>query len=212
MTPASLVQAGLDSAALQNMLFADIDGYSLSSRGRERNTSHPDSMTYGETTPEVMDALMRAVDAKPGENFYDLGAGTGKGVLYAALTSDIGKAVGIELLDELHGASRLALDRYKAQVSPLLPAHKQSQHIDFMCGDMLKIDYSDADIVYTHCTCFAQPLMDGITDRFNQFKDGARIITISKGITSPCYEAMGSMTVDMAWGTATAYMYRKVRS
>jgi hypothetical protein len=36
MTPAILAQSGLDTAALQSMLYGDIDGYALSSRGRER--------------------------------------------------------------------------------------------------------------------------------------------------------------------------------
>ncbi len=209
MTPAVLAQSGLDTAALQSMLYADVDGYALSSRGRERAGIHTENMTYGEVTPEVMATLMDAVKAKPGENFYDLGAGTGKGVLYSSLVSDLGRCVGIELLPELHEASKLAQQRYVEQVLPRLPASKQDQKIEMICGDMLQVDFSDADIIFTHCTCFSQPLMDAITQKFNQLKKGARVITVSKGLTSPLYAAVGSHTVQMAWGTATAYLYEK---
>lgn len=210
MTPATLAAVGIDSAALQSMLYGDIDGYSLSSRGRERAGIHSENMTYGEVTPEVMASIMDAVHAKQGEAFYDLGAGTGKGVLYAAIMSDVAKAVGVELLPELHGASQLAHQRYKDLVLPKLPAEKKAQHVEFVCGDMLVVDFADADIVFTHCTCFSPVLMDGITAKFNQLKKGARVITVSKGISSPYYTATGSMTVQMAWGTATAYFYEKV--
>jgi SAM-dependent methyltransferase len=210
MTPAILAQSGLDTAALQSMLYGDIDGYALSSRGRERAGIHSENMTYGEVTPEVMELLMTAANAKPGESFYDLGAGTGKGVLYSALMSDLGRCTGIELLPELHEASKLAQSRYMEHLLPKLPDHKKAQQIDFLCGDMLQIDFSDADIIFTHCTCFSAPLMDAITEKFNKLKKGARVITVSKGLTSPYYAATVTNTVQMAWGTATAYMYEKV--
>lgn len=210
MTPAILAQAGLDTAALQSLLFGDIDGYSLSSRGRERAGVHTENMTYGEVTPEVMELLMTAANAKAGENFYDLGAGTGKGVLYSSLMSDLGRCVGIELLPELHEASKLAHSRYNEHLLPKLPASKQAQKVEMLCGDMLEIDFSDADIIFTHCTCFSAPLMDAITEKFNKLKKGARVITVSKGLTSPHYVATVTHTVQMAWGTATAYLYEKI--
>src|SRR5437867_2140564 len=100
MPSATLLRSGIDVATLQGMLYGDIDGYSLSSRGRERTGNHGENMTYGEVTPEVMDQLMTMAAAKPDETFYDLGAGTGKGVLYSALMSDLGRCTGIELLQE----------------------------------------------------------------------------------------------------------------
>ena len=69
---------------------------------------------------------------------------------------------------------------------------------------MLEVDFSDADIIFTHCTCFSPELMDGITARFNQLKAGARVITVSKGLTSPLFVPIATQTTQMAWGTATA--------
>ncbi len=209
MTPATLQQAGLDTQKVQQMLYGDIDGYSLSKRGREKVANFSENMTYGEVTPEVMEQLMTAVDAAPGEVFYDLGAGTGKAVIYAALMSDLQKSTGIELLEELHAASQLAASRYRDQVLPLLPDAKHQQSLAFVRGDMLATDFSDANIVFIHCTCFSMSLMDPLTEKFNQLKSGTRVITVSKGLHSPCYTPICTQECPMAWGSATAYCYVK---
>jgi SAM-dependent methyltransferase len=195
---------------LMNTLYADIDGYGLSSRARERTGDYGENLTYGEVSPESMSQLLTAIQAKPGEVFYDLGAGTGKGVMYAALLSSLGKCVGIELLDELFSSSILALDRYRNHVLPMLPAERQLQQIQYRLGDMKIEDISDADIVFAHCTCWSPDLMAAITEKFNQLKPGARVITVSKGLESPYFAHTGTEMCQMAWGSATMYYWTKM--
>ncbi len=194
---------------LQTLLYDGIDGYALSSAGRERYASYSENFTYGEVTPEVTANMLSAANAQPGEVFYDLGAGTGKGVLYAAFMSDLGKCVGIELIDELHGAAQNALARYNAEVRPVLPAHKQDQDIRFICGDMLAHDFSDGDIVFMHCTCFSPDLMQQITRLCEGLKAGSRVITVSKGLESPHFQLVLTQPCQMAWGSATLYYYQR---
>ena len=195
---------------LQDLLFSGVDGYSLSSRGRERASNYTENMTYGEITPDVTRQMLTAVGAKDGETFYDLGAGTGKGVIYAAFLFNLGKSVGVELLEELAGAAQQVLDKYNNEIRPQLPPEKHTQHIAIVNDDMLKHDFSDADIVYTHCTCFSPELMAGITQRCEQLKPGARVITVSKGMESPHLQYIGSEPCQMGWGCATLYFYKRV--
>ncbi len=209
MTPQALLDAGLDLPQLQDILYADVDGYGLSTKGRERIANFGEDFTYGEVTPQVMWDMLHTANAQPGEVFYDLGSGTGKGVLFAGLLFDFVKCTGIEYLKELNDSAEMALARYQGYVLPLLPAHKSAPEMSFICGDMREQDISDADIVFTHCTCFSPTLMEGLRTKVDGLKSGARVITISRELGSPNYVYQGMLPVQMAWGSATAYMYQR---
>lgn len=209
MTPQALVDAGLDTQGLLKLLYGDVDGYGLSNAGRERMGVTGEDFVYGEVTPEVIWDLLKTVNVQPGETFYDLGSGTGKGVLFASLLSDLGKSVGIELLRELHDSANIAFTRYRERILPHLP-EKHWQEIEYRCADMLEQDIADADIVFAHCTCWSPRLMDGITEKFARLRPGARVITVSKELQSPHYRSQGSMICQMAWGTATAYFWERM--
>lgn len=209
MTPQALVDAGLDTKKLMDVLYGDIDGYGLSNKGREHLGVAGEDFVYGEVTPEVVWDLLRSVRAEPGETFYDLGSGTGKGVLFASLLSDLGRSIGIELLPDLHDAAMSVCARYNDRILPYLP-EKHWQKMEYRCNDMLQEDFSDADIVFAHCTCWSPRLMDGVTAKCNQLRPGARVITVSKELHSPHYAGLGSMICQMAWGTATAYFWKRM--
>src|SRR3989344_513477 len=155
MTPASLASVGLTPQQVLDVLYSGIDGYGLANMGRERSGRYGEDFTYGDITLDCAYDMLNAVGAKEGEVFYDLGSGTGKGVLFAALLFDLAKSTGIELVEELHGGSQVALQRYIEQIVPLLPENKRWQTVNFVNADMRTIDWSDADIVYSHCTCFS---------------------------------------------------------
>ncbi len=210
MTPQVLQDAGLTTAQVLDILYGDVDGYGLSTKGRERIQNYGEDFTYGEVTPEVMWNVMHAVGAQPGEVFYDLGSGTGKGVLFSGLLFDFAKCVGIEYLHELNESAKTAHARYQGYVLPLLPPEKSGQEMNFICGDMREQDISDADIVFTHCTCFSPALMDGMRAKLEGLKIGARVITVSRELGSPHYTYLGMIPVQMAWGAATAYLYQRM--
>jgi len=76
---------------------------------------------------------------------------------------------------------------------------------------MRDVDFGDADIVYTHCTCFSPVLMDAVTRRCERLKSGARVITVSKGLAeSPAFTLRTMQPCQMAWGCATLYFYDRV--
>lgn len=204
-----LTDAGIDLQHLQDLLYGDVDGYGLSTKGRDRVQNHGEDFTYGEVTPQVMWDMLTMAQAKPGEVFYDLGSGTGKGVLYAGLLFDFQKCTGIEYFAELNDAAKLAHSRYQGYVLPLLPPEKSGQELNFLEGDMRDHDISDADIVFTHCTCFSPDLMTVLTAKVDGLKSGARVITVSRELPSQQYTYQGMVPVQMAWGAATAYLYQR---
>ncbi len=201
----------MNLATLQQTLYADVPGYSLSSAGRTKIEREWDSsLTYGEVTPEAVETMLSQVTAKDGEVFYDLGCGTGKAVIFAAFLHNFARCVGIDLVWDLWQAADQVRARYETEIQPLFPAERQGQQISFINGNFLEQDISDADIVFTHCTCFGEDLMQGITAKVEQLKPGARVITVTKSLLSPVYESLGSLPYRMAWGESTLHFHRRV--
>lgn len=197
----------MDLSFLEQTLYRDIDGYSLSSAGRlEMQRSDDPSLTYGEVTPASVLRMLTKVEAKPGETFYDLGSGTGKAVVYAAIIGGMGKSVGIELVRDLYDAAQTVRERYDAEVRPSID---NPAAIEFRHGDMFAHDLSEADIVFSHCTCFDDALMAKLAQKLEELRPGARVITVTKSLPSAAFETTGSELLSLGWGDATMYYQRK---
>lgn len=210
MTPAALAQTGLTLADLERLLYEGVEGYNLATLGRDRRQCHTPDFTYGEVTPDVISTLLAVTNARPGEVFYDLGAGTGKAVLYAAALGELSKAVGIELLEELHQGSVQAHQRFVTDILPRMP-HKQDRHVEMRLGDITTEDISDGDIVFTHCTCFTNELMDAVARQCATMKSGSRIVTVSKALPiTGDFVLIEQAPCQMAWGSATLHIHRRV--
>ncbi len=191
-------------------LYGDVQGYSLSSQGRTRIAREADpAFTYGEVTPEAIEYIVTQVQPKEHEVFYDLGAGTGKGVVFASFFGPFSRSIGIELLPELWAAASDTATRYELEVKPQLPPHKHGQQIEFRNGDIFVQDISDADVVFSHCTCFDDELMGKLSDQCRTLKSGARIVTVTKGLVGPEFIALGTTPFRMAWGDATICFYQR---
>lgn len=198
-------------SALQDALFSDVFGYSLSASGKAVIGREADpALTYGECTPEAVEHILSVTKAKPGETFYDLGSGTGKMVVFAAFFMPLKKSVGVELIPELHEAAQMVGRRYMEEIQPQLSDGHRATRLEYRLGDIFEADLSDADIVASHCcTCFDDALMQKLSDKQETCKPGARIVTITRGLSSPAFEPIGVTPCQMGWGQATANAYRR---
>lgn len=94
----------------------------LSRSGRESSISSDRSLTYGEIVHgsflQILDSVRKMVDLPPGGTFVDLGCGTGKAVITAALSNlHFSTVWGIELLQPLAAAAAEVADRMKMDFS-----------------------------------------------------------------------------------------------
>lgn len=145
------------------------------------------NFTYGEISLLSFHELLSVAKPKENEIFYDLGCGAAKPVIYASFLFPFKKCCGIELLPTVYELAAQYEKRYN-----LLIEGKQYKHTDYeikpnikiMKGDMLEIDFSDADIIYLPCTTFDVPTMKKISKCCAKLKPGTRIITLTKPL--PC--------------------------
>jgi hypothetical protein len=200
----------MTTAEVMEALYGEVQGYSLSSAGRAKLGRESDPvLTYGEVTPECMEQMMDAANVQPGEVFYDLGCGTGKAVVLSAFLRPFKRCVGVELVEDLYNSAIGAGARYMAEIKPQL-ADRENQNVEFVLGSMFEQDYSDGDVFYTHCTCFDDDMMNRISVMLEKCKPGTRVMTITKGLTSPQFELVQSAPIRMGWGEATMYLYKKL--
>jgi predicted RNA methylase len=102
-------------------------------------------------------------EIKPGEVFFDLGAGDGRTVIMAA--KDFGaRAVGIELREDLA----------KRALSVVYESNLQDR-ITIVNGDMFNVDLTSADVVFLYLTTSANEKIKPKLE--TELKHGARVVS-----------------------------------
>lgn len=194
-----------------DILYGDVNGYEISNRARQKRPFYDRAQTYGEVSVESMYQIITEVKPKENEVFYDLGSGTGKAVMLAAMFFPLKKSAGIELLDDLHESAKTVLKRYNSEILPHLNDKEKKTEILFLIGDLLEQDLTDGDIVFIHSTCFDPEMMQVIEQKLaKELKKGSRVITVTKTLISDVFHNYKYKEFNMAWGRATAFFYEKV--
>jgi len=147
-------------------------------------------------TPETIVAKMLQLGGlKAGEKMFDLGSGDGRIVIMAAQKFHA-QAVGIELNKELCKLSTDKIRKLKLE---------ETAHI--VNGDLLKQDYSSADLITVYLfpgfIDKVQPLLD------QQLKKGARVVAHDFEFKNWTPEQVQNIADDGEGRSHTLFLYRK---
>ena len=198
---------------LYGRAFAAIDGAQLSREYTRRRPQPPkwvggaqddaevvdlnySSLTYGEAEFVPLYAMLAAVGVPSGGVLVDLGSGTGRMVLCAALAfPSLRQARGIEIVPDLHSGAvaahrrlRSALDAANPNPNPnpngrlrsaLDAAHTEPTPcapVVLTEGDVLTVPWVDADLVLITSLCFPPALVALVRHKARLLKAGSRIL------------------------------------
>ena len=194
----------LDKFKYFNTIFQHVEGSSISQSERKRlKVTGLSEYTYGEIDFAHMAPVFELCEPKPGEVFWDLGCGAGKCMLTVALLFPFLKEVkGVEKLPKLYECCKETL----SQVNP----SSQVAPLSVFEGDMLQVDWSDADIIFTSSICFPSELIDGMLEKAKQLKKGARFITLKSFPPNEVFEQKFNLRVKMTWGKTGVYILEKI--
>ncbi len=117
---------------------------------------------YYPTPQRIVDEMLRLGRLKPGEKMFDLGSGDGRIVIMAAQKYQA-DATGIEFDQDLCKQSTARIKK--------LGLDKRARIVE---GDILKQDYSSADLLTVYLLPFSNDKVRPILDK--QLRKGARIV------------------------------------
>ena len=142
---------------------------------------------YAEITPESMDEIFYTkinFQSLPALTFYDLGSGTGKNVLLAAVTGKFHRCVGIEILPELSAISEALQGSFEEDVMPQTDDAKDTVEVEFRATSFLKdLEWvSEAGIVYCNTIMFEEHLMSSLASCARGMQQGALFITLGQDL------------------------------
>ena len=195
---------------LYHALYSDVNGMLVSKQARAQLQLDDKSLIYGELNSDVMGAILAELDLAPDALFYDLGSGSGKAVILAALMGSFSECVGVELLAPLHELSESVLFRLK-QLSFEYLNEINLPKIQFKHGNMLNEDISKADLVFAHATCFDDTLIQSLKKNCRSMKKGAYLATVTKSFSMSDFELVYEKRHSFSWGEGTVYIQIKAR-
>jgi precorrin-6B methylase 2 len=191
-------------------LYHDVNGMEISLADRQRMGNDDPSFTYGEVTFPSIAISLAIAEPKPGEVFYDLGAGAGKAVFCAALLNDWKKCCGIEYLPALYECTQTLLGKLREMPEAKEYFPESLENLQFIQNDILKADFSDADVVYMNATTFAPEFWDLLTPKLEALKSGSRIIVLTKKLDKNNFELIQETSLPMSWGMNSVMIYKRI--
>jgi len=142
--------------------------------------------------------MLVLAELKPGEVFFDLGAGDGRTVIMAA--KDFGaRAVGVELREDL--AKKATSTVHESGLT---------DRVTIVNGDMFKVNLTSADVVFLYLTTSANEKVKPKLE--TELRQGVRVV-------SHDYEIIGWKPVkvenfcenqQLGYPSHTIYLYKKV--
>ncbi|CAF2063716.1 unnamed protein product [Rotaria magnacalcarata] len=134
---------------------------------------------YGETSPDLIDSILKTISLTEDQTFIDLGSGVGNVVLHVAALANCKHVYGIEY-EEVPAAYALAMaDEFRSWMRWY---GKQYSEFQLEQGDFLihpKIDerIREADVIFVNNYVFGARVNHELKVKFMNMKDGAKIVS-----------------------------------
>lgn len=191
-----------------NFIYGKIDGYRAASISQSAIPGSHEELLYGEIPFETWQKLIARISPKKDSVFYDLGSGIGRVAMQSHLIYDFEKSCGIELLKGLHNKALEAENIFTKFIKPQIAKNLGKKELNFICGDILQEDFSDADLIL-----LSHPFKDEeqflvLEEKFlKTLKPKTKIITLIRFLRDERFKSLGFGTFNFSWGKSSAYFY-----
>ncbi|HLT39821.1 MAG TPA: hypothetical protein VK034_26245 [Enhygromyxa sp.] len=196
-----------EAVAAVRRIYRSIDGFEIPRADQRRVERSRSSATYGELLPTATVRLLEQLELTRRDVFYDLGAGVGKVVLLAAITTPVARAVGVELASRRVAAGQAALATARAE---RIPGAARAELIE---ADLLRCPLDDATVVYTCSTAFPEPFMSRLLRRLASLPRLRRVASLQDFDEHRGFELIAVPRLDASWKRRTKiHIYERLRS
>ena len=181
------------------------------------NLTNDSRLTYGEMEFQALGEIFYTIQERygglpSGGTFYDLGSGTGKALLAAALLGNFSECIGIEILSSLHSISLGLIEEYNDEITQHLLQNSNlwtnMPIIRSILGDICKVDWKNASFIFVNSTCFSREMLEFVSEV--EVPVGTIALSLTRGLTGRSWASLEIVDKIMSWGEATVYIQRKV--
>ena len=199
---------------------------SNSSNTNEEYDKHRTSLNYGEIPFQTLSLALQRIKIKykglswsatnfsaGTDVFYDLGSGTGKAVIAAALYhSSFQKISGIEILQKLHQVSVQVLTAYRNYVAATDTLNLAP--VDTLLGDITEVPwYNDATVVFCNTLAFDGPLLCTLAELLSNLSSGCFLITSGRlndaNRLDHDFVLLECSFEEYSWGKSSLYIHQR---
>lgn len=184
-------------------IYAHVDAFDCSINARKKQDDL--SYVYGEIEFESFIASLSLTHPKPHECFLDLGSGSGKAVLAAAMVFNV-NSFGIELFKELNELAEEAKNTLVTMASYQHLAKK----IHLINDNFLTIPWPDAHIIFINATAFFGDIWLHICKKIDELASCRMIITTTRPLNNANWVLVGQTQSAMSWGVVDIYFQQKL--
>jgi SAM-dependent methyltransferase len=178
--------------------------YSLSKQYREEHEPSNPDLIYGELSIYAFLYLLALILKKDQAKIYDLGCGDARLLLAAVLFFKNIHAVGIEIIPEIkNAASNIALSLQSK-------IHKNKSNLSIIENDFLKVDFSDAEIVYVNGVALVTSTWGEVNEKFKALNKHVYVISVERKLDEQVFELIYAQVHHASWGKARVYIFRKI--
>lgn len=166
----------------------------------------PGVLTYGEVVDmQLLHAVLECLQDRQLLNeansdcFYDLGSGSGRMVIAAALTKVFQACIGVEILTSLHEIACEVLQGYLTLQAddPSYPT-VQFYHNDLF--DLCSHDWTRGGVLYINSTCFDDEMMARLGAlAAERLRAGSIVITLSTSFEKHGFQVIHEIRHEMSW-------------
>ena len=191
-----------DPRKLIRQLYREVDVFEIPREEELIVVGTKGSPVYGELTPAATGHLLNYLELGETDVFYDLGSGSGKVVLQAALTTPARKCVGIELAETRVAQARrvLAVARQRGLL--------KAKACGFRHEDILTTYLQDATVIYTCSTAFSHRFMNLVASRVAGLGRTLKFVTLQELDPDRRFIEEHTLRLDVSWTRRTpVYVY-----
>ncbi len=187
-------------------LYRDVWGYDIPDEEERAIRRSKGSPVYGELPPRSVAKLLGYAELGDDDVFYDLGSGTGKVVVQAAMTAPAKKCVGVELSDTRCRQARSVVR--KAKSKGLL----KSRSCVMRAADLMTTKLSDATVIYTCSTAFSIRFMNRLARRILTDCPRLRAFMTLQDVERKGLEHVHTLRLATSWNRSSpVYIYEPRR-
>jgi H3 lysine-79-specific histone-lysine N-methyltransferase len=187
-------------------LYRDVWGYVIPRADVQRIRGTTGSDVYGEICHGALSRLLDHLELGADDVLFDLGSGTGKVVIHAALATDVGLAIGVEMSKTRHEIARSVVKKARQQGLDVSACR-------FRNADLLRTSLRGATVLYSCNTAFSDAFLTTMTDRIARLPLGVRFVSAVDLDPHPRLEHIDVLRLDTTWRRRLrVHIYRVVRS